>query len=313
VYRLQNHGRNQRKTNARLSLLEASCYVGRFAPSPSGPLHIGSLLTALTSYLDAKAHHGIWLVRMEDIDPPRQVLHADKAILHSLHAHGLYHDGDILFQSSRLAYYQAIIDSLLGSHHAYRCMCTRAQIKQHGGIYPGTCKHKNISTQPSAIRYINPGAITSFTDRFQGKLSLTDGCIDKEDMIIQRKDGLVAYNLAVVLDDIEQGITDIVRGYDLLPTTLAQLNIWSHFSASLPRYGHTPLLVTAPGQKLSKQNHAPAINDALAKDNILFCLNLLGISLSSTVQNSTINNILETATMAWRKGISFSKHEIIVP
>ena len=292
--------------------MEESHYVGRFAPSPSGPLHIGSLLTALTSYLDAKAHDGIWLVRMEDIDPPRQVLHADQAILQSLHAHGLHHDGDILFQSSRLSFYQQTIDALLNSNHAYRCRCTRAEIKQQGGIYLGTCKHKHITNQPSAIRYINPDLITSFTDRFQGQISATDNSIDKEDIIIQRKDGLVAYNLAVVLDDIAQGVTDIVRGCDLLPTTLAQLNIWSHFSASLPRYGHTPLLVKAPGHKLSKQNHAPAINDTLAKDNILFCLNLLNIQLSDTVQKSAITTILKAATMAWRKGIHFPKHEIIV-
>ena len=293
--------------------MEASRYVGRFAPSPSGPLHIGSLLTALTSYLDAKAHDGVWLVRIEDIDPPRQVLHANKAILDSLYAHGLYHDQDVLFQSSRITYYQDIIGSLLNSHHAYRCECTRAQIKQHGGIYPGTCKHKQITTLPSAIRFINPGHITSFTDRFQGEIALNKHSIDKEDMIIQRKDGLVAYNLAVVLDDIEQGVSDIVRGCDLLPTTIAQLNIWSHFSATPPRYGHTPLLVTAPGHKLSKQNHAPAINDTTAKDNLLFCFSLLGISLSDAIQKSTINHILEAATMVWRKGIHFPKHEIIVP
>ena len=290
-----------------------SHYVGRFAPSPSGPLHIGSLLTALTSYLDAKAHHGLWLVRMEDIDPPRQVPHADQAILQTLQAHGLKHDGDILFQSTRLTHYQRRIDSLLNSKHAYPCTCTRAQIKQRGGIYTGVCRNNKPTTQPSAIRFINPGVITAFTDRFQGPISALHNSIDTEDMIIQRKDRLVAYNLAVVLDDIEQGVTDIVRGCDLLPTTLAQLNLWSHFGAPQPRYGHTPLLVTAPGQKLSKQNHAPAVNNTHAKDNILYCLNLLGISLSDSVQKSTLTNILEAATMAWRKGIRFPKHEIIVP
>lgn len=286
----------------------ATPYVGRFAPSPSGPLHLGSLLTALTSYLDAKAHAGIWLVRMEDIDPPRQLPNADRMIIDTLTAHGLIPDGPILYQSTRQKHYLDSIKHLLAHNNAYRCICTRAQIKAAGGTYPGTCSTAKLTTSPSAIRYRNPKNIEQFNDRFMGLVTSTA----HEDMTIQRKDGLFAYNLAVVLDDIAQGITHIVRGIDLLPTTIAQMNLWQHFSSDFPSYAHTPLLVNPSGQKLSKQNHATAINNENALNNVLYCLTLLGMNISNNAQKQGLAYVLQEAITHWRQGILFPSHEIIV-
>ena len=293
-------------------MMPATPYVGRFAPSPSGSLHLGSLLTALTSYLDAKAHQGLWLVRIEDIDPPREQLNADRTIIDSLKAHGLISDKPILYQSTRLAHYHSVIERLLEQDQAYRCICTRAQIKATGGKYPGTCSTSKLTTTPSAVRYRNPCSITQFNDRFSGLITLSEHEFELEDITIQRKDGLFAYNLAVVLDDIEQGITHIVRGFDLLPTTIAQMNLWQYFSPQLPDYAHTPLLVSSPGQKLSKQNHASAIDNQHALDNVLLCLSLLNISISEASKQQGLSAVLQEAVACWQQGIHFPSHEIIV-
>ena len=293
-------------------MMLATPYVGRFAPSPSGPLHLGSLLTALTSYLDARAHQGTWLVRMEDIDPPRQQPNADKVIIDSLSAHGLISDKPVMYQSSRSAHYNHIITQLLAEDRAYRCVCTRAQIKAAGGRYPGTCSTASLTTLPSAVRYRNPCSVTQFNDRFAGLVTLSEHKLEHEDITIQRKDGLFAYNLAVVLDDIAQGITHIVRGMDLLPTTIAQMNLWQYFSSDLPSYAHTPLLVSAPGQKLSKQNHATAIDNQHALDNVIYCLTLIGISISNAAKRQGLAEVLKEAITHWQQGIHFPSHEIIV-
>ena len=288
-------------------------YVGRFAPSPSGPLHIGSLLTALTSYLDAHAHYGKWLVRIEDIDPPREQPGATTQILNTLAAHGLHADGEIRYQSNRIAEFQTMINQLLDTSHAYRCDCTRAMIKQNGGLYTGRCKTRSQVHSPCAIRFINPGTIGQFNDHFQGLVTLKQSYpLAHEDMIIQRKDGLIAYNLAVVADDIDQGVTHIIRGMDLLPTTLSQMNLWQHFSDTLPIYGHTPVLVTAPGQKLSKQNHARAVDPTQAIANLRYCFTVLGLDVPISNDDTTIADMLHHATVQWRQGITFKTHEIIV-
>lgn len=281
-------------------------YVGRFAPSPSGPLHLGSLFTAVASYLDAKAHNGQWLLRIEDIDPPREQPNAPSQIIETLTQHGLSPDADIFWQHERLNVYRDVIAQLLVDKNAYYCTCTRAQIKAVSPLYQGQCRHADHTS--GAVRWKNQHKIEHFVDRWQGCIQVSTNSTSSmptsslitdqafEDPIIQRKDGLFAYNLAVVLDDIAQGITHIVRGYDLLPTTLLQQNLWLALSSQpIPEFAHCPVLVTAPGKKLSKQNHAPAINDENAIDNLRYVLTLMGLPS----RGRSIAAILEEAIEAW--------------
>jgi len=256
-------------------------YVGRFAPSPSGPLHFGSLVSALASYLHARSAGGRWLVRMENLDPPREQPGADTLILRALEQHGLDWDGEVLYQSERLPAYADALDSLYRQQLAYPCACTRKDVRAMGGRYDGRCRNRTTLPEPPyAWRmkvYGVPGAEEQvrFTDLFQGpqteNLRQTLG-----DPIIKRKDGLFAYQLAVVLDDIEQGISHIVRGSDLLDTSACQINMFRLLGAAPPAFGHVPVAVNALGQKLSKQHHAPALNPERAGANLWQALRFLG-------------------------------------
>ncbi|CAG9000030.1 MAG: Glutamyl-Q tRNA(Asp) synthetase [Candidatus Celerinatantimonas neptuna] len=232
-------------------------YIGRFAPSPSGPLHFGSLVTAVGSFLQAKSVDGRWLVRIEDIDPPREMPGADTIILKQLRKFGLNWDGDVIYQSCRHASYQRQIDRWLDQGHAYYCQCSRKEIKQRGGIYDGHCRNRHLTW--GAIRLHCPSPAAGFLDRLQGWISL-DNALAHEDLVIRRSDGLYAYNLAVVVDDIFSEITEIVRGSDLLEPTARQCNIYRMLKAKEPTYLHLPLVCDAKGHKLSKQNHAPALD-----------------------------------------------------
>lgn len=248
-------------------------YVGRFAPSPSGPLHAGSLVVALASYLDAKATHGQWLVRIEDIDTPRTVAGADQIILQQLTALGMAWDGDIWYQSQRLDAYEAAFAKLQAKALVYPCACTRREIADsvialHGKLpdgerpYPGTCRH-GIKPGRSAKswRFQVPSGTVSFTDRWCGTQS-QDVEHQVGDFVIRRADGIWAYQLAVVIDDAEQGVTDIVRGQDLLSSTARQHLLAKALDISPPSVMHIPLVVDDRGLKLSKQNGAPAINSS---------------------------------------------------
>ncbi|OIQ48535.1 MAG: tRNA glutamyl-Q(34) synthetase GluQRS, partial [Gammaproteobacteria bacterium MedPE] len=190
-------------------------YRGRFAPSPSGDLHFGSLVAALGSYLDAKANNGQWLVRMEDIDPPREVAGASDSILRTLEAFGLHWDGDIAYQSQRHEFYQHHLEQLIADGFCYGCDCTRKMIMSGGGLYQGTCQHKANGklTTPHSLRFVNNHGVSGFDDRLLGRIEVGEDFAN-EDFILKRKDGLYAYQLVVVLDDMEQGITDVVRGSD---------------------------------------------------------------------------------------------------
>lgn len=188
-------------------------YVGRFAPSPSGPLHFGSLVAALGSYFQAKANQGTWLVRIEDLDPPREMPGASEMILDALKVYHLHWDGEVVYQSERHHLYQAQIDAWLENGDAYYCQCTRKQIKEHGGYYPGTCRDKGL--KEGAIRLKMTKPIADFLDQKHGLMTIPEALVN-EDFIIKRRDGLFAYNLAVVLDDIDQGVTEVVRGADLI-------------------------------------------------------------------------------------------------
>ncbi|NRD72445.1 tRNA glutamyl-Q(34) synthetase GluQRS [Shewanella sp. VB17] len=250
-------------------------YVGRFAPSPSGPLHFGSLVAALGSYLRARSQGGKWLVRIEDIDPPRETADAANKILHTLTAYGLEWDEEILYQSHRVDAYQDKINQLLTQDKAYYCQCSRKQIQAMGGSYDGRCGRLKTPPRKGAIRIRNSIAIDHFQDQHMGKIS-TDTTFAGEDFIIKRSDGLYAYQLAVVMDDAYQGITEVVRGCDLLNPTCRQASLFNLFEYPTPLWLHLPLVCHAPGMKLSKQNHAQALDTRQPQSSLNAALAFLG-------------------------------------
>lgn len=246
-------------------------YVGRFAPSPSGPLHAGSLVVALASYLDAKAAAGKWLVRIEDIDTPRTSAGADQIILQQLTALGMSWDGDVWYQSQRLSHYQSAFDVLKAKSMVYPCVCTRREIADsvlavHGEFpdgerpYPGTCRDGiKPGRSTKSWRFRLPETLVSFNDRWCGPQS-QDVKHQVGDFVIRRADGIWAYQLAVVVDDADQGVTDIVRGQDLLTSTARQHLLARALQIAPPSVMHVPLVVDDRGLKLSKQNGAAAID-----------------------------------------------------
>ncbi|OZI77066.1 tRNA glutamyl-Q(34) synthetase GluQRS [Bordetella genomosp. 12] len=252
-------------------------YIGRFAPSPSGPLHAGSLVAALASWLDARAHAGRWLLRIEDVDKPRAVPGADATIMRQLRELGLHWQGEVLWQSRRDAVYQAAFARLEQAGLVYGCGCTRREIADSAlrgatGVdgerpYPGTCRHGLApGRQARAWRLRVPPGVEHFDDRWLGAQS-QDVASAVGDFVLKRADGMWAYQLAVVVDDGEQGVTDIVRGADLLGSTARQRVLARLLGLPLPRVMHLPLVIDPQsGLKLSKQNHAPALDtrDALA-------------------------------------------------
>jgi glutamyl-Q tRNA(Asp) synthetase len=244
-------------------------YRGRFAPSPTGPLHAGSLVAALASWLDARAQGGAWLVRIEDVDTPRCVAGADEQILAQLAACGLVSDEPPLWQSTRSAAYQTALDTLIAKGAAYPCGCTRKDIDdalaaqgvahQRFGerVYPGTCRSGLAGRPARAWRLRVEGSI-GWDDRRLG-LQQQDLATAVGDFVLKRADGLWAYQLAVVVDDAAQGITDVVRGEDLADNTARQIALQRALGLPTPRYLHTPLVLAADGHKLSKQNGAAAL------------------------------------------------------
>lgn len=245
-------------------------YIGRFAPSPTGLLHIGSLLTALASYADARAHGGRWLVRMEDLDPPREMAGAASHILHTLEAFGFEWDGEVAYQSRRHSLYRAALASLQQSRLAYPCYCSRKQWHAQarpgldGFVYNGRCAR--LSEPPPeaagripAWRLRVPDEIIGFTDGIVGHYQ-QNLARDIGDFVLLRADGQWAYQLAVVADDAAQGITHIVRGQDLLVSTPRQIWLQRCLGHPTPHYAHLPLLTNAAGQKWSKQTLAPALD-----------------------------------------------------
>lgn len=276
-------------------------YIGRFAPSPSGDLHFGSLIAALGSYLQAKAHQGQWLVRIEDIDPPREIKGSADRILFALEAYGLEWDGQVLYQHTRLDAYRDQIETWLAQNEAYYCSCTRKEVKAMGGIYQSQCRHKkhhDMNLTACGIRVIIDHPVVEFEDRHHGRLQLHQE-LAAEDFIIQRRDGLFAYNLAVVLDDIEQGVTEIVRGADLIEPTGRQMSLYKKLGYSPIRYLHLPLALNAQGHKLSKQNHAPAIDVHNPTPALIAALDFLGHSIPIEMQGASVTEILAWAKEDW--------------
>ena len=281
-------------------------YIGRFAPSPSGLLHLGSLVAAVGSYLQSKANMGEWLVRIEDLDPPREIAGATDAILQSLEAHGLHWDKDITYQSERTEIYQEVLDQLLHSHNAYPCSCSRkevaalAQTGELGMIYPGTCRNGPTQTTRAHFSYRlrTKNAYIAFDDIRLGRRSQH---LRREigDFVIKRTDGYFAYQLAVVVDDALQGMTEIVRGEDLLPNTPRQIYLQIILGYPTPRYLHLPLVTNSRGQKLCKQHHAPALDNAKASENIVTALRFLGHTPPDFLSSAEPVELLDWATQNW--------------
>ncbi|CAM4064255.1 tRNA glutamyl-Q(34) synthetase GluQRS [Vibrio neonatus] len=273
-------------------------YVGRFAPSPSGPLHFGSLVAALGSYFQAKSQGGDWLVRMEDLDPPREMPGAAKLILETLEAYHLYWDGEVVYQSHRHSLYQQQIEQWLSKQQAYYCQCTRKQIKAAGNYYQGQCRDKNLTADNCSIRIKIDAPVTEFVDLKQGKIDIP-AAIAAEDFIIKRRDGLFAYNLAVVIDDIEQGVTEVVRGADLIEPTGRQISLYQLLDAKPVQYLHLPLAVTENGAKLSKQNHAQGISLSNPIPTLICAMRFLGFTLPKQIETADIDEILAWGVKHW--------------
>ncbi len=305
----------QAQQNKRPDSISKQEYRGRFAPSPSGLLHFGSLIAALASFLDAKAHTdangncGRWLVRLEDIDPPREQVGASADILATLDALGLHWDEQVLYQSQQSERYKQALNDLQQQNLSYYCHCTRAEIKAIGGIYQGHCRALNQAKQNGATRLINQYGIHHFNDIFQGQV-LCDKALAEEDFIIHRKDGLFAYQLAVVHDDIYQNISHVIRGCDLLEPTARQLSLYATLNKQAPKYGHVPLAITKQGYKLSKQNKAPAIDTNNPQPALIAALNFLGQTPPAELINTGVDEIITWAIKHWSRNKVPKKQEI---
>jgi len=323
-----------------------AAYRGRFAPSPTGPLHAGSLVAALASWLDARAHHGRWLVRIEDVDTPRCVPGADRVILEQLAHCGLVPDEPPVYQSQRGALYQNALDSLIARGLAYPCACTRQDIaralaasgqarERHGElVYPGTCRaglhgrparawrfgtqsyeqNRAPAQTPSRLSAINSIANLSqagpkgsaesvWHDRRLGQQAQDVGR-EVGDFVLKRADGLWAYQLAVVVDDAAQGITDIVRGEDLADNTARQILLQRALGLPTPRYLHTPLVLGANGEKLSKQNGAEALDTSGPLKLLAQAGKTLGLDIESLASAESPAAWLQQATSIWATKIS---------
>jgi glutamyl-Q tRNA(Asp) synthetase len=282
-------------------------YRGRFAPSPSGPLHFGSLVAAMGSYLDAKCHKGTWLVRIEDIDPPREKPGAADQILSTLETFGFEWDGPVLYQSKRLEAYQDALHQLARDGLIYECTCSRSEINaigQHGiegVIYPGTCRTRSRESctlnKPKAVRIITTEQPIQFNDGIAGSQTQN---IAKEigDFILKRADGLFAYQLAVVIDDAYQNITHVVRGADLLTSTPRQIYLQRLLNLSTPSYSHLPLVLNKDGSKLSKQSGSQPVNGSTVLTALKGAWNFLN-QIDSSKSPETIAEFWTWAINNW--------------
>lgn len=291
-------------------------YIGRFAPSPTGPLHFGSLVAAVASYCDAKSHGGKWLLRMEDLDKPREVAGAADTILRQLESFGFEWDGQLMYQSQRAEFYEHALQSLKKLNVIYPCTCSRKEIADssimmgmEGAIYPRLCYPKNFlskNTHPSihaAYRAVVLDKNISFIDAIQGEI-VQNLARDIGDFIIKRADGLFAYQLAVVVDDATQNITHIVRGADLLGSTPRQIYLKQLLGFTTPSYAHVPIAANAAGEKLSKQTLAQPISISAATPQLslpLFnALNFLGQNPPPQLKNAKLDETWQWAITNWQ-------------
>ncbi|SNR74631.1 glutamyl-Q tRNA(Asp) synthetase [Methylobacillus rhizosphaerae] len=278
---------------------------GRFAPSPTGPLHFGSLIAATASYLDARSLHGEWLVRMEDLDLPRQMPGAADLILTTLEQYGFEWDGPVLYQSQRDAYYQHALQTLTERGLTYPCGCSRKEIADSaatgidGLVYPGTCRHGLAGKHARAWRVQVNHQPTQFQDRVQGEISQLLSR-DIGDFVLKRADGLFAYQLAVVVDDELQGISHIVRGADLLDSTPRQIFLQQALGYATPAYLHVPVAANAAGEKLSKQTLAKPLNSRYKVADLWRVLTFLGQSPPDELYHQSLSEVWQWALQHWQ-------------
>ena len=284
-------------------------YIGRFAPSPTGSLHFGSLLTAVASYLDAKHNQGTWLVRMDDLDPPRETPGAADNILSTLDAYGLHWDGEVIYQSQRHDQYEDVVQALLRNKQAFYCTCSRKQLAEHASRrdqqtpppYPGTCREQHTPPDtPFSVRLGVEGAYQPIciNDQLQGRFC-QNLITDVGDFIIKRKDLLYAYHLAAVIDDHLQNISHIVRGIDLLDSTPRQCYLQQLLGYNTPHYAHLPVVVNDQGQKLSKQTFAKAVETTQCSLILWTAISTLGLKPPTSLQHEVPEAILKWGVRAW--------------
>lgn len=276
--------------------------VGRFAPTPSGPLHLGSLLTAVGSWLSARAAGGRWLLRIDDLDRPRVRPGAEDTIRRQLDMHGLYWDGPVRRQSDHLAEYAAALERLRASGRLYACTCTRARLQQAAegddAVYPGFCRDANHPDNDAALRlHVGTGELL-IDDPVHGELVRR---LDRDigDFVVRRRDGQFAYQLACAVDEAAQGVTEAVRGADLISSSFRQLQLARLLGLRPPRYRHLPLVVEPGGRKLSKQNEAQPLDGARAAGSLRQVLRLLGQPEPDTGSEDP-SRILAAAVSGWR-------------
>jgi len=293
---------------------EPDRYVGRFAPSPTGPLHFGSLVAAVASYLQARTNDGLWLLRIEDIDPPREQPGASNEIISALEHYGFEWDGDVIFQSESSDAHQAALTSLIERKLAYRCQCSRRELVDAprgalGIIYPGTCRN-GCDADEFAVRVRTNDTEIAFDDILQGRMAQH---LESEsgDFIIRRRDGLIAYHLAVVVDDEIQGVTEIVRGIDLFDSTPRQIWLQQQLGYRTPSYAHIPVVTHTDGDKLSKLTGAPGISLQEVEKNLVEALSVLQQQPAPELARSTREEIWSWAIKNWQLG-KITGHKAIV-
>ena len=280
----------------------SSGYRGRFAPSPTGPLHFGSLVAALGSCLEARALGGVWLVRMEDLDPPREMAGAADSILRTLARLGFEWDEPVLYQSTRAPFYAEAVGRLIDAGAAYRCSCTRSELRaaKTGAVYPGTCR-KGLTRhgRRTAIRVVTGTEPVALKDRLRGDVgqSLAD---EVGDFIVRRRDGLFAYQLAVVVDDAAQGVTDVVRGADLLDCTPRQIHLQRLLGLPTPSYAHLPIVTTPTGEKLGKQTGAAPVDGRAPGAALWDALAFLGHPPPPSLARAGPAEVWDWARAHWR-------------
>ncbi len=281
-----------------MTWLPSQPYTGRFAPTPSGPLHFGSIVTALASFLEARSRQGRWLLRIDDLDTPRVRPGASDDIRRTLQLLSLHWDGEVLYQNTRHEAYQAALETLLNQGLLYRCDCPRKETR--GSPYPGTCRHRNVPLcHQAALRIRTDNTVILFTDQIQGEYARNIQT-ESGDFIVQRADDIYGYALTVVVDDAFQGVTEVVRGADLLASTPEQILMHQYLALTVPVYGHVPIVTDRYGKKLSKRY---AATDALMESDpgslLIRALSFLGQPVDAELNGADTATVIDWALKNW--------------
>ena len=290
-------------------MLDKQPYIGRFAPSPTGPLHIGSLYTAFASFLQARSQQGLWLLRIDDLDTPRNIKGSGDSILKTLETFGLHWDGRVTYQSQTLGLYHEILDQLSQDKLIYPCTCSRKTLT---AVYSGICRNKQIlPDSPYSLRIKTDDRFIAFNDRLQGLIS--QNLADHGDFILKRKDQIIAYQFAVVIDDDRQHISHIVRGYDLLDSTPRQIYLQQLLGFVTPDYMHVPVIIDEQGYKLSKQTRATAVDLNKPHAVIFELLTLLKQNPPGELQHAPSTELLGWAIEHWNPALLKNCYTIFRP